>query len=261
MILTCPNGDLIDARTGIVVGYSDFSPYVPLSKNAQTLLRYFDGVSAEPLGSIPKIIALSRAEEKLLCRLRPWKWFKYTTRMDYLRLLDKINRHKLNINMSIHMKIAWADPDSVYNSAEYRKTLGIGQARRWSDPQYLIYWSTLQKQLHPPGGLLAQETSRIMKLWWAFGDRRQVWGQKMSKYFASLSREEKAAQKRRAWEARRKKYGSSGTSVEGGYSRISQDAWDKVNERGRKRHGEKVRRGRAFRKLGDVFTMLFSSSG
>ena len=69
MIYTCPNGELIDTETGLIVGYSDFKSFPPLSKDAQSLLRHFDGMSAEPLGTVPKIIAISRDEERLLMQL------------------------------------------------------------------------------------------------------------------------------------------------------------------------------------------------
>ncbi len=134
MILACPNGDLVDIRTGIVVNYSDFYPFPSLSKDARTLLRYFDGVSAEPLGSIPKVIAISRAEQRLLSKIRPWRWFKYSTRMDYLRLLDRINKHRLSTYMSILMKNLRADPTSTYNTLAYRTNHMMGCREAWKDP-------------------------------------------------------------------------------------------------------------------------------
>ncbi len=261
LFFTARNGEICEIGTGIVQGYDSkyyYDNFPPLSKDGESLLRHWDGMSTE-LGSIPKIITLSRAEEKLLSRLRPWKWFKYATRMDYLKLLDKQNRHRLILNSSIIMKNKWANPNSIYHSIEYRENLRLGQIRRWADPEYHAYWSTLMKKIHIPGGCLAQETGRFMKIWWTQGDRRQIWGNKMRDYFSKISVEEKAAQKRQAWETRRKKYGPSGVSIEGGYSKIAQDTWDKVNERGRRRHGERCRRGHAWKKLAQVMDMLFRS--
>ena len=54
--------------------------------------------------------------------------------MDYLHLLDKINKNKLAVNMSIRMKHAWADPNSYYNSQEFTDARVLAMKLAWEDP-------------------------------------------------------------------------------------------------------------------------------
>lgn len=136
MIYTAPNGEIIDTETGQIIGYVDFQNFPPLSTDAHTLFRHFDGVSTEELGTgTAKVIAISRAEERLLMKIRPFEFFKMGLRSDYRRMLDKINRHKLHLFRSILLKNRRADPDSVYNSILYRETHKHALARYWSDPE------------------------------------------------------------------------------------------------------------------------------
>lgn len=152
--ITCLNGEIIEPNTGLVVGYIDFYSEPSLSTDARTLLRHWDGVSSEPLGwNTPKIICISKAEQRLLSRLHPWKFLKYAVKQDYLELIDKINRHNLSMYRSINMKKKWADPASthrlsvsstiialradplsIYNSSAYRINHILGCREAWKNP-------------------------------------------------------------------------------------------------------------------------------
>lgn len=131
IIYTCPNGELIDTVTGEITGYLDFDSLPPISKDAQTLLYHWDGVSTEPLGTIPKIITLSRAEERLLRKLHPWKFFKMGMRSDYLRLIARMNAKQISIFRSVMMKNFWKDPNSIFNTPEYRLNKRLGTLESW----------------------------------------------------------------------------------------------------------------------------------
>ena len=127
------NGEIVEIGTGEVQGIQPVDK-IPLSTDFFTLKRYWDGMSSESLGNTPKVITLSRKEERLLSQLFPWRWLKYSTRMDYLKLLDKLNKHKLALNISIGMKLAWADPDSYYNSPEFQIARAQGLRLAWANP-------------------------------------------------------------------------------------------------------------------------------
>lgn len=139
------NGEIIETGSGIVQGF-ETSNFPSLRTNTKNLLRHFDGISAEPLGSIPKVIALSRAEEKLVSRLHPWKWFKYATRMDYLNLLDKINKNRFRINASIRAQLQWDDPNSLMNSKQRSDRLSRSLKAYYAQPEAKIIRSNASKK-------------------------------------------------------------------------------------------------------------------
>ncbi len=261
MIYTCPGGELVDTETGLIVGYSDFQDFPPLSNDAQSLMRHFDGMSAEPLGSIPKIITLGRDEQRLLGRLYPYKFFKMGVRSDYLHMIDKINRHKMSLYLSIRMKNAWADPTSIWNSPEHRLKLAIaikagqstpeakqnmrlGQIRRFARPEerLKVSKSAITKfQKHPE---LKNQISYSVKKLWEDPEYRE-------KTIMSM------LTKRRTPEFREKMRNAQSheSRVEG-----AKKAWSRLSAKGRRRHIEAMKRGWAWKRVSAMFDMIFRVS-
>jgi len=254
MIYTCPNGELVD-DAGLITGYVDYQPHLPLSEDAQTLLRVWDGVSTEALGSTPKIIAISKSDQRLLAKIRPWKWLSYASRQDYLALVDKINTHKLHLFRSILLKNRRADPDSVYNSVLYRETHKLALAQYWSLPESRIIKSietTLawiqRRKKYGPNGLSKQGLMNIVLS--NMNREIDVWEIRRERYGSSGVKDPEAyrlalseGQKRKwdngythpegkIWGTRRERYGPSGHNLE-----VKRKADKKGWETRRKRYG------------------------
>jgi len=209
-------------------------------------------MSSEPLGSIPKIITISRAEERLLSRLHPWRWLKYATRMDYLKLLDKMNRHKLALNMSIRMKLAWADPNSYYNSPEFQIVRAQALARAWADPD--SGYNTQE---------FRDEKSAHFKALWADPIFR---AKRIAEFLISNS-----AKAIRGWNTRKMNYPLLYKDPEATHKRMSEAQSKTAKERWKKRvklygptgcknpelTNQKKKEAWAWRKFAMVFEMIF----
>lgn len=254
-LFVTPDGEIVRLGTGEVLGLDSkyyFEQTPPLSKDADTLMRHWSGMSAEPLGSIPKTIVISRAEQKLLSKLRPWKWLKYAARMDYLRLLDKLNRHKLSTNMSIRMKIAWGDQNSYYNSPKFRTDISLGIARAWADPNTGYHTQEFR-----------DEKSAHFKAIWA----DPVYKAKRTAEFLIFN----SARAIKGWETRRKNYPMLYKDPEATHDRMCKAQKLCAEARWKKRvelHGptgvkdpeltsKRKKEAWAWRKLSMVFDMLF----
>jgi len=135
LLVRASDGEIIEIGTGISLGFEN-ADFPQLTTDASTLLRFFDGASAESLGIIPKIITLSRAEQKLLGRLRPWRFLKYAQKQAYLKLLDRRNAQQLSIRMSVVVTNLWADPTSIFNTPEHRLRKSLAVKALWRDPTF-----------------------------------------------------------------------------------------------------------------------------
>lgn len=141
-LVRAPDGEIVELGTGVCWGFDQYR--LPgLFTDASTLLRHWDGYSVESLGSTPKIIGLSRKDRRLLSKIRPWKFFK----QDYLDLTDKINRQRFSIRMSVVTEARWADPDSFFNSSEFRSILSKRTIERWADPNSTFNTDEYRKKL------------------------------------------------------------------------------------------------------------------
>jgi len=268
MIFVCPNGELVDTKTGIVVGYSDFDQFPPLSQDARTLLRHFDGMSAEPLeGRVPKIITLGKEEQRLLGRLRPGKFCREAVRQDYERMIDKINKQQLKIYRTIWMKKIWDDPNSFVHTVEYRtaflRSMRSTKYRNNMSEIMILARADLSTKYHTP------EFFRLLSL-----NATNTWAREDSPYRTAEYSEKKRRAMKEHWEdpdsifnsedyrnnlsAGRKRYCNSS---EGRAKARLRNKIRYSNPRERLRSGIAMRRFHAWKKLADVFTMLFSSPG
>lgn len=220
MILRCMNGEYINTRTGAVLGYEDFIDIPPLSRGAENVLRTFDGLSCESLGTVPKVASLGKEELVLLRKLRPWPMLKAEFWEDYHRLINQLNDFKLRNYHSIMIRNKWADPNSSYNSVERSLAIGASAKLRWEDPEYRARLSVSIKE--------AQKR----------------------RYFNLGDREICVSNAKNAWVTRRARYGDKGFSDRPRKQRFKTD-------RDRARLGERVRWGYTWRRLDQMFEMLF----
>lgn len=230
---TTRDGEIIEISTGIVQGFEN-TDFPPLSKDSQTLMRHFDGVSTERLGSIPKISVLGQDELRLLRKLRPWETLKAEFREDYRNLIKKINHANISRYATVRMKNYWGDPLSVYNSIQRSIRLSDSMKISRAQPGVKEFYSALitARWADPDDKLHSLE--RSIKL---SDNAKQHWSDPNSKINSSETRKKMSDSAKNRW------------------YRLTKSEQEKLNQK----NSAGVKRFHAWKRSGAALCMLFES--
>jgi hypothetical protein len=129
------DGEIVNIRTGETFGFVPFNePRLIEDPNMKGWgKRIWDGVSAEKPGDTPKVIALGWDDLRLLKELRGGNLGYSLQTHEELR---ELNRDFLSKSISLRMIRLWDDPNSVFNTLEYRRQLSERWIRLWQEPEF-----------------------------------------------------------------------------------------------------------------------------